>query len=64
MEFKLVAVEKPEGLNFVLGQTHFIKCVEDLHEALVAAVPGIHFGLAFCESSGLAWCARAAPTTP
>ncbi|MFN2137895.1 MAG: adenosine-specific kinase [Candidatus Promineifilaceae bacterium] len=52
MELKLVAIEKPEELNFILGQTHFIKTVEDLHEALVTAVPGIRFGLAFCEASG------------
>lgn len=55
MEAKLsvVAIEKPEPINFILGQTHFIKSVEDIHEALVAAVPGIKFGLAFCESSGM-----------
>ena len=47
-----VAIDKPEEVNFILGQTHFIKTVEDLHEALVAAVPGIRFGLAFCEASG------------
>src|SRR5262245_18407820 len=47
-----VRVEKPEATNFVLGQTHFIKSVEDIHEALVGAVPGIKFGLAFCEASG------------
>jgi adenosine/AMP kinase len=52
MELKLVAIEKPENLNFILGQSHFIKTVEDMHEALVSAVPGIHFGLAFCEASG------------
>ena len=54
MEIKLTAIqiEKPEPLNFILGQTHFIKSVEDIHEALVTAVPGIKFGLAFCESSG------------
>ena len=52
MELKLVAIEKPEEINFILGQTHFIKSVEDLHEALVSAVPGIRFGLAFCEASG------------
>jgi adenosine/AMP kinase len=52
MELKLVNIEKPETLNFVLGQSHFIKTVEDIHEAMVAAVPGIKFGLAFCESSG------------
>ena len=52
MELKMVPIEKPETLNFILGQTHFIKTVEDLHEALVNAVPGIRFGLAFCEASG------------
>jgi uncharacterized protein len=54
MEPKLttVQIEKPEAVNFILGQTHFIKSVEDLHEALVTAVPGIKFGLAFCEASG------------
>jgi len=52
MEFKLVQIDKPEDLNFILGQTHFIKSVEDIHEALVQAVPGIKFGLAFCEASG------------
>ena len=54
MEIKLtaVAIEKPEAINFVLGQTHFIKSVEDIHETLVSAVPGIKFGLAFCEASG------------
>ncbi len=52
MEFKTVRIEKPEAVNFILGQTHFIKTVEDLHEALVASAPGIKFGLAFCEASG------------
>ena len=52
MEIKLVQIDKPEDLNFILGQTHFIKSVEDIHEALVQAVPGIKFGLAFCEASG------------
>jgi len=52
MELELVPIEKPEPINFVLGQSHFIKTVEDLHEALVNAVPGIKFGLAFCEASG------------
>lgn len=47
-----VKIDKPEDINFVLGQTHFIKTVEDIHEALVTTVPGIKFGLAFCESSG------------
>ncbi len=52
MELKLISIEKPEPLNFILGQSHFIKTVEDVHEALVNAVPGIKFGLAFCEASG------------
>jgi hypothetical protein len=52
MDLSLVSIEKPESINFVLGQSHFIKSVEDLHEALVTAVPGIKFGLAFCEASG------------
>jgi adenosine/AMP kinase len=54
MELRVVRVEKPEEVNFILGQSHFIKTVEDLHEVLVTAVPGIRFGLAFCESSGKA----------
>jgi uncharacterized protein len=52
MEFDLVTVVKPKESNVILGQSHFIKTVEDLHEALVGAVPGIRFGLAFCEASG------------
>jgi uncharacterized protein len=52
MEIKSIAIQKPENVNFILGQSHFIKTVEDLHEALVSAVPGIQFGLAFCEASG------------
>jgi adenosine/AMP kinase len=47
-----VKIDKPEDINFVLGQSHFIKTVEDIHEALVQSVPGIKFGLAFCEASG------------
>ncbi len=47
-----VTIRKPDAVNLILGQAHFIKTVEDLHEALVTAVPGIAFGLAFCESSG------------
>ncbi|MHB9033302.1 MAG: adenosine-specific kinase [Anaerolineae bacterium] len=53
MELELVNIEKPEELNIILGQTHFIKSVEDLHEAMVTAVPGIKFGLAFLEASGV-----------
>ena len=52
MELSTVKIEKPEMINFILGQSHFIKTVEDIHEALVTAVPGIQFGLAFCEASG------------
>jgi adenosine/AMP kinase len=52
MELKTVKIEKPDDTNFILGQTHFIKSVEDINETPVAAVPGIKFGLAFCEASG------------
>ncbi len=52
MEIKTLSIENPDSLNFILGQSHFIKTVDDVHEALVSAVPGIKFGLAFCESSG------------
>jgi adenosine/AMP kinase len=52
MDLKIIEIQKPEETNFILGQSHFIKTVEDLHEALVTAVPGIKFGLAFCEASG------------
>lgn len=52
MELKTIAIRKPEEVNLILGQAHFIKTVDDLHEALISAVPNIRFGLAFCESSG------------
>ena len=52
MKLKSVRIEKPAEINFILGQTHFIKTVEDIHEAMVASVPGAKFGLAFCEASG------------
>ena len=52
MELVTVKVRKPEDVNLILGQSHFIKTAEDLYEALVTAVPGIKFGLAFCEASG------------
>jgi len=52
MEIKIIKIEKPEEVNFILGQSHFIKTVEDIHETLVGSVPGIKFGLAFCEASG------------
>ncbi len=48
----LIQVEVPDGTNVIIGQSHFIKTTEDIHEALVSSVPGIQFGLAFCESSG------------
>ncbi len=52
MDFHTVPISTPEGANVILGQSHFIKTVEDLHEILVATVPGGKFGIAFCESSG------------
>jgi len=52
MDLITVKIEKPDEINFILGQSHFIKTVEDVHEALVGTVPGIKFGLAFCEASG------------
>ena len=52
MELKTVRIEKPDELNFILGQAHFIKTVEDLYEALVGSSPHLRFGIAFCEASG------------
>ncbi|HET9722890.1 MAG TPA: adenosine-specific kinase [Actinomycetota bacterium] len=52
MDISTVAFDKPEDLNVILGQSHFIKTVEDLHETLVGSAPGLRFGLAFCEASG------------
>jgi len=52
MDITTVRFDKPEDLNVILGQSHFIKTVEDLHEACVNAAPGIRFGIAFCEASG------------
>ncbi len=51
MELKMVTIQKPEDMNFILGHSHFIKTVEDIHEAIVNINPGIRFGLAFCEAS-------------
>ncbi len=51
MELKVVKLENPEDLNLILGQSHFIKTIEDIHEAMVNTVPGIKFGVAFCEAS-------------
>ena len=63
MEFHVVQIEKPNDLNIILGQSHFIKTVEDIHEVIVTTVPGAKFGLAFCESSGPAL-VRASGTDP
>lgn len=52
MDIKTVKIDKPDDMNFILGQSHFIKTVEDIHEAIVGAVPQMKFGVAFCESSG------------
>lgn len=52
MELTSVSIEKPEVVSVILGQSHFIKTVEDIHEAMVNSVPGIAFGVAFCEASG------------
>ena len=52
MELKVVKIDKPPDLNFILGQSHFIKTVEDVYEAIVQTVPGMKFGIGFCESSG------------
>jgi adenosine/AMP kinase len=52
MEIKIVKIDVPEGCNLILGQTHFIKTIEDLHEAMVNSSPIVKFGIGFCESSG------------
>ncbi len=52
MELTTVRIEKPTDINFILGQSHFIKTIEDLHEAIVQTVPQMKFGIAFCEASG------------
>jgi adenosine/AMP kinase len=52
MDIKAIKIDKPENLNFILGQSHFIKTVEDIHEAIVNTAPQMKFGIAFCESSG------------
>ena len=52
MQLSTVKIQKPDTINFILGQSHFIKTVEDIHEAMITHVPGIKFGLAFCEASG------------
>ena len=52
MELKVVKMETPEGCNLILGQSHFIKTVEDVYEAMTTSTPSVKFGLAFCEASG------------
>lgn len=52
MEIKKIKIIPPEGINVICGQTHFIKSAEDLYEAMVNSVPGIKFGIGFCEASG------------
>lgn len=59
MDLRTVRIEKPADMNFILGQAHFIKTVEDLYEAIVQTNPGMRFGLAFCEASGPALVRRA-----
>jgi adenosine/AMP kinase len=65
MELSTVSIEVPDGLNVILGQSHFIKTVEDIHEVMVGASDHLEFGLAFCEASGrdtASSCAYATPT--
>jgi len=52
IDIKTVKIQKPEDMNFILGQTHFIKTVEDIYEVMVNSVPNAKFGIAFCEASG------------
>jgi adenosine/AMP kinase len=51
MDLKIIQIEKPEEINFILGQSHFIKTVEDIYEVIIQSVPGVKFGVAFCEAS-------------
>ena len=52
IQLNVVEIEKPDEMNFILGQTHFIKSIEDLYEAIINSVPNSKFGIAFCEASG------------
>lgn len=52
MKLKLIKITKPEEANIIIGQSHFIKTVEDIHEMMVTSIPNVKFGLAFCEASG------------
>ena len=51
IDLKIIEIEKPEDINFILGQTHFIKTVEDIYEAIISSVPSAKFGISFCEAS-------------
>ncbi|MCE5223407.1 adenosine-specific kinase [bacterium] len=51
-DIQVVQIENPDSLNVIIGQSHFIKTVEDIHETLVQSMPGIEFGISFCEASG------------
>jgi len=64
MDIKTVKIDKPDDMNFILGQSHFIKTVEDIHEAIVGTAPQMKFGLAFCESSGPALVRYSGNTAP
>ena len=59
MSFEVVPVDKPADMNVIIGQAHFIKTVEDLHEALAGVSPHLRFGLAFCEASSARLARRA-----
>jgi len=52
MNLKMVEINKPADINFILGQSHFIKTVEDVYETIIQTIPGVKFGVAFCEASG------------
>jgi len=52
MEIKVIKIEKPDEMNFILGHSHFIKTVEDIYEVMIGSMPNIKFGIGFCESSG------------
>jgi len=52
MELKVIKIEKPDEMNFILGHSHFIKTIEDIYEVMIGSMPNIKFGIGFCESSG------------
>jgi Adenosine specific kinase len=63
VDIEIVTIDKPDALNVIVGQGHFIKTVEDLYEVLACVSPQLRFGIAFCESSGPAGFAEPATTT-